>query len=72
MSTPSPQADLADIEARMTELVALAQRLSEENRTLKASQEQLTQERANLIAKNEMARSRVEAMINRLKSLEAP
>jgi cell division protein ZapB len=72
MSTPSPQADLADIEARMTELVALAQRLSEENRTLKASQEQLSQERANLIAKNEMARSRVEAMINRLKSLEAP
>jgi len=72
MPNLQPQADLADLEARMTELLGLALRLTEENRSLKASQEQLTQERANLIAKNEMARSRVEAMINRLKSLEAP
>jgi cell division protein ZapB len=34
------------------------------------SQEQLMAERANLLAKNEQARSRVEAMINRLKALE--
>jgi cell division protein ZapB len=34
------------------------------------SQEQLTAERANLLAKNEQARSRVEAMIARLRSLE--
>ena len=35
-----------------------------------ASQEQLVGERAQLLAKNEQARSRVEAMITRLKSLE--
>jgi hypothetical protein len=33
-------------------------------------QEQLVNERAQLLNKNELARSRVEAMINRLKSLE--
>ena len=49
--------------------VALA-RLLDENRSLRASQEQLVGERAALLSKNEQARSRVEAMILRLKSLE--
>jgi cell division protein ZapB len=61
---------LAEISRQVDQLVALAQRLAEENRSLRASQEQLMAERANLLAKNEQARSRVEAMINRLKSLE--
>ena len=55
---------------RVEQLITLAQRLAEENRSLRQSQEQLMSERANLLAKNEQARSRVEAMINRLKSLE--
>ncbi len=71
MPNPTQQADLADLEARMAELVGVAQRLADENRNLRVSQEQLSADRANLIAKNEMARSRVEAMITRLKSLEA-
>ncbi|MCE3002257.1 MAG: TIGR02449 family protein [Xanthomonadaceae bacterium] len=66
---PAPQ-QLADIARQVDQLVALAQRLADENRSLRASQEQLMAERANLLAKNEQARSRVEAMINRLKSLE--
>lgn len=66
---PAPQ-QLAEISRQVDQLVALAQRLAEENRSLRASQEQLMAERANLLAKNEQARSRVEAMINRLKSLE--
>jgi cell division protein ZapB len=45
-------------------------RLADENRSLRQGQEQLTNERAQLLNKNELARSRVEAMINRLKSLE--
>ena len=44
--------------------------LPEENRSLRVSQEQLATERSNLLAKNEQARSRVEAMIVRLRSLE--
>ncbi|MDQ3056289.1 MAG: TIGR02449 family protein [Pseudomonadota bacterium] len=55
---------------RIDLLAAHAQRLSEENRSLRAQQEQLVGERSQLLAKNEQARSRVEAMITRLKSLE--
>jgi cell division protein ZapB len=67
-STSSQQ--LTEVFRQVDQLIALAQRLAEENRSLRTSQEQLMAERANLLAKNEQARSRVEAMINRLKSLE--
>lgn len=71
MSSPTGTiADLAEISARIDRLVELCQRLSEENRSLRQSQEQLANERAALLAKNEQARTRVEAMISRLKSLE--
>ena len=71
MSEHEPtQAVVAEIGARVDRLVELCRRLGEENRSLRQSQEQLANERANLIAKNEQARSRVEAMISRLKSLE--
>ncbi|HVF35195.1 MAG TPA: TIGR02449 family protein [Candidatus Saccharimonadia bacterium] len=68
-STASTQG-LRDIAQRVDQLIALTIRLADENRSLRTSQEQLMTERANLLAKNEQARSRVEAMINRLKSLE--
>jgi cell division protein ZapB len=68
---PNPAfADLQDISARLDHLVELCRRLAEENRSLRVSQEQLSTERSNLLAKNEQARSRVEAMIARLRSLE--
>jgi cell division protein ZapB len=56
--------------ARVEKLVELVRRLADENRSLRTSQEQLIGERAALLTKNEQARSRVEAMILRLKSLE--
>jgi cell division protein ZapB len=62
--------DLAEIGGRVERLLELVHRLSEENRSLRASQEQLNTERASLLARNEQARSRVEAMIVRLRSLE--
>ncbi|WP_425429607.1 TIGR02449 family protein [Dokdonella immobilis] len=64
------QNTVAEIAARVDQLVELCRRLSEENRSLRQSQEQLASERAGLIARNEQARARVEAMIGRLKSLE--
>ena len=70
MNRPTASTDLREIAQRVDELISLAQRLAEENRSLRSSQEQLMAERANLLAKNEQARTRVEAMINRLKSLE--
>ena len=62
--------ELREISGQLDRLLELCQRLTEENRSLRASQEQLSAERANLLAKNEPARSRVEAMIARLRSLE--
>ncbi|ANB17001.1 TIGR02449 family protein [Dokdonella koreensis] len=63
-------AQLTEITERVDRLVELCRRLSEENRVLRQSQEHLATERAQLLARNEQARSRVEAMILRLKSLE--
>jgi len=62
--------DLNDISGRLDKLLELCHKLAEENRSLRASQEQLSAERSNLLAKNEQARSRVEAMIARLRALE--
>ena len=46
------------------------QRLGDENRSLRQQQEQLIHDRAQLVSRNEEARTRVEAMIQRLKALE--
>ena len=63
--------ELKEVAGRVDRLLELCQRLAEENRSLRQSQEQLSAERSNLLAKNEQARSRVEAMIVRLRSLES-
>ena len=62
--------ELLNLSARLDELAVQARRLGEENRSLRLQQEQLVNERSTLLAKNEQARMRVEAMIARLKSLE--
>jgi cell division protein ZapB len=62
--------ELQEVSGRVDRLLEMCQRLAEENRSLRQSQEQLSAERSNLLAKNEQARSRVEAMIARLRSLE--
>lgn len=69
MNTPLLD-DFELLRRRVERLADMVVRLSDENRSLRQSQEQLTAERASLLAKNEQARSRVEAMIQRLKSLE--
>ena len=61
---------LKDVEAKLDELISLCNRLEKENATLKAKEESWQHERARLLEKNEIARNRVEAMINRLKNLE--
>ncbi|WP_297527695.1 TIGR02449 family protein [Thiohalobacter sp.] len=62
--------ELKRLEVRIDELIRTVERLKEENRSLRAQQQMLTSERAQLIERNELARSRVEAMINRLKAME--
>lgn len=63
--------ELAALGQQLDRLLETVRRLTEENRSLRHSQEQLSGERAGLMARNEQARSRVEAMIQRLKSLES-
>lgn len=62
--------ELEALGRQVDRLLDTVRRLSEENRGLRHSQEQLAGERASLLARNEHARGRVEAMIQRLKSLE--
>ena len=74
MSNDTPQSiaeqELRKLEARVDELIRTVERLKLENRSLRHQQDNLVTERAGLIEKNELARSRVEAMISRLKSME--
>jgi len=58
------------LEDLITRLLDRNGKLEKENSSLLVRQESLVSERAGLLAKNEQARVRVEAMINRLKSLE--
>lgn len=66
--TSSPE--WAALDRKVTELIELCAVLSRENRALRAQQQNWTTERAKLIEKNELAKSRVESMIVRLKALE--
>jgi len=62
--------ELKRLEKRVDELVATVTHLKEENRALKSRHDTLSGERATLLHKNELARTRVEAMIGRLKAME--
>ena len=62
--------ELTRLAKRIDELIAMIERLKEENRALRARHESLAGERASLMHKNEQVRTRVEAMIGRLKTLE--
>ncbi|MCR9105263.1 MAG: TIGR02449 family protein [Gammaproteobacteria bacterium] len=61
---------LKTLEKKIDELIALCQDLDRENQALKNSQAGWRRERKELIDKNELARSKVEAMIGRLRTLE--
>ena len=58
------------LEKRIGELLAGVEELKEENRALRQRHESLANERAGLLNRNEQVRTRVEAMIGRLKTLE--
>ena len=62
--------DLERLEAHLKKLLEQCQQLREENESLQSRQEALVAERATLVARNDEARSKVEAMIHRLKALE--
>jgi len=63
-------AELTRLAKRIEELLAMIDHLRDENRALRARHESLAGERAALMHRNEQVRTRVEAMIGRLKTLE--
>jgi cell division protein ZapB len=69
-STHAVDVELKRLERRLEELVAVCRQLKEENRSLRQRQDTLILERATLMQKNEQVRTRVEAMIGRLKTME--
>ena len=62
--------DLLSLGVKIDELIREFKRQEQENRLLQAEREAWKSERAQLIKQNELARSRVEAMIERLKTME--
>ncbi len=63
--------DLSALESKVDQLIETVNNLTVENEALRQQQGALAIERADLIEKTELARTRVEAMISRLKSMEA-
>jgi cell division protein ZapB len=61
---------LKELENKIDELIAFCQELKRENRALKIEIAGWRDERKDLIDKNELARSKVEAMIERLRAME--
>ena len=62
--------DLEALEEKVDELNALSEVLAEENQVLKAKQQSWTTERAKLVERNELTKTRVESMIARLRALD--
>ncbi len=58
------------LEQKIDELIALCRELNRENQALKSESANWRRERQQLLDKNELARSRVEAMISRLRAME--
>ena len=61
---------LDQLARRVDDLITLTEVLANENRALRAQQQQWSLERAKLLEKRQTAATGVQAMITRLKSLE--
>jgi len=70
MASTAETDQLTQLEEQIDELLVLTKVLGKENRALRTQQQNWSMERAKLIEKNELAKSRVESMITRLKALE--
>ena len=62
--------ELTSLELKVDELIKTIEKLSDENEQLRTESGHLALERLALLEKTEQARTRVEAMIARLKAME--
>ena len=70
MSANNQSIDIKELEDKLDELIKSYSAAQHENTTLKVKQDELVKEKARLIEKTHLARTRVEGMINRLKAME--
>ena len=69
-SKPMPDSQFNTLEQKIDDLISLCADLNRENVELKADASSWNQERTQLVQRNELARTKVEAMISRLKAME--
>ena len=62
--------DFNALETKVDELIALCEALVKENKELREERQSLKAERARLMERNDQARSKIDATISRLKTLE--
>ncbi len=67
---PMPDSQFNTLEQKIDDLISLCADLNRENVELKADASSWNQERTQLVQRNELARTKVEAMISRLKAME--
>jgi cell division protein ZapB len=62
--------ELAQLEEKVGSLLDIINRLMKENRSLRTQQETQATERAGLLERHDEVRTRVDAIVTRLKSME--
>lgn len=62
--------NIDDLEQQVNELLDLCARLTKDNKSLRSSVSELHTERSTLIAQKDKAKTHIEDMITRLKTLE--
>jgi cell division protein ZapB len=68
-NAPYQSLEIKDLEKKLDQLIELYLSVKVENDALKTKQEALVREKAQLLEKTTLAKSRVEAMISRLKTM---
>ena len=63
--------DLKTLEQRVDDLILMCKHLKEENSTLKSSRESQFEVNNKLYEKNRLAQTRLEAIVSRLRAMEA-
>jgi len=62
--------NLKKLEGRVDDLIGACRKLRQENQNIRSEQHRLSDDHAKLIEKTQVARTRIESMIGRLKALE--
>jgi len=70
MTQKDQSLELKDLEDKLDQLIEQYTAVKNENNSLKTKQDALVREKAKLLEKTTLARTRVEAMIIRLKAME--